>query len=64
MSSKQRIWFTVIHCLCPPGGVPCQAEEGADRRCPGVVSSALQSAQPASQGETEGEGKCFDYFSK
>lgn len=49
--------FYKLCCLSPPGGVPCQAEEGVDCWCPCLVSSALQSAQPASQGETEGEGK-------
>ena len=54
-------WFkwSVLSCavLSPPGGVPCQAEEGADCWGSRLVSSALQSAQPASQGETEREGK-------
>lgn len=53
-----KLW-SVVSCavLSPPGGVPCQAEEGVDCRGSCLVSSALQSAQPASQGETQREGK-------
>lgn len=49
--------LSFLLCLSPPGGVPGQAEEGVDCRGTGLVPSALQPAQPASQGETEGEGK-------
>lgn len=43
--------------MCPPGGVPRQAEEGADRGGTGVVPGSLQPAQPAAEGEAEGAGE-------
>lgn len=43
--------------MCPPGGVPRQAEESADRRGSSVVPGSLQPAQPAAEGEAEGAGE-------
>lgn len=51
-SVQQIVAFIRCAVLSPPGGVPCQTEEGADCRGSCLVPSALQSAQPATQGET------------
>lgn len=49
--------------VCPPGGVPRQAEEGADRGGSGVVPGSLQPAQPAAEGEAEGAGELVQTLS-
>lgn len=54
---KKQICAYMLCCLPPTGGVPCQAEESVDRGGPCVVSSSLQSAQPAAEGETSRAGK-------